>query len=333
MLTRLIDALRRLFRLLGFDQSAGGTGVPARGIPAAPPRDAPPLDRPGPAPQPMLALPQLMAVAGAFPTPSGAANGFTLGMIQSFAGQAQAFGAPPADKRLLPVPTNQPLMAVIGLSYGGDGTHLALPDLTGRTPVGGQQLGMTGPQTLAMTYLIATAATSGAPLPGMVVAFGGNTVPAGWAKCDGSLLTIPSNVALYQVIGQTFGGNAVTFGLPGLAGFAVIGAGAAPGLPAVALGGHVPEPVPAMGLNYLINVAAAAPPASGTGAFPQSEGWLGQVIAYAGSAPPPGWALCDGALLAAGQYPALFELIGTTYGGAGQSFALPDLRGRILIGA
>jgi microcystin-dependent protein len=45
---------------------------------------------------------------------------------------------------------------------------------------------------------------------------------------------------------------------------------------------------------------------------------------------PVGWALCQGQLLPIAQNPALFQLIGTTYGGDGQTtFALPDLRGRV----
>ena len=47
---------------------------------------------------------------------------------------------------------------------------------------------------------------------------------------------------------------------------------------------------------------------------------------------PTGWALCDGQLLSISQNTALFSLLGTTYGGDGQStFALPDLRGRLPI--
>jgi microcystin-dependent protein len=275
---------------------------------------------------------QLMAVSGAFPERTGSAAGFTLGMIQSFAGRSGAFGAPAADGRLLPVASNQPLMAVIGLSFGGDGVHIGLPDLRGRTPVGGQQIGMEGPQTLALTWLIAAEPASGAPVLGMVMAFGGNYAPAGWLVSDGSMLSIASNVPLYQTIGQTFGGNAVAFRLPGLSGFAVVGAGEGPGLAPVPLGGHVAAPVPALGLNYLINVGGTAPASAGSGAFPQYEAWLGQVIAYAGSDVPAGWAPCDGSLLDAGEYPALFALIGNTYGGEGQAFALPDLRGRILLG-
>ncbi|TXI48176.1 MAG: phage tail protein [Lysobacter sp.] len=47
---------------------------------------------------------------------------------------------------------------------------------------------------------------------------------------------------------------------------------------------------------------------------------------------PNGWQACDGSLLPISQYDALFALIGTTYGGDGQTtFAVPDLRGRVPI--
>jgi microcystin-dependent protein len=335
MLARLIDALRRLLRIFGF-----GTPAQRDDSPQSEPRLAQPAPEPAPidpaaAPpvQPALALFQLVATSGEVPMRAGDdPAGFTLGMIQSFAGTGAAFGAPAADGRMVPVATNQPLMAVFGFSFGGDGMHLGLPNLTGRTPVGGAQPGMFGPQTLTLTYLIATEAGSGAPLLGMIAAFGGNYAPPGWMPASGQMLPISANVPLYQLIGQTYGGNPVGFTLPDLDGFAAIGAGAAPGLPPVALGGRVATPVPAIGLNYLICVAGAAPPAGGTGAFPQSEGFLGQVIAYAGPEAPDGWMLCDGSLLDAGLYPALFAVIGTRFGSSGQNFALPDLRGRILTG-
>ncbi len=60
--------------------------------------------------------------------------------------------------------------------------------------------------------------------------------------------------------------------------------------------------------------------------------FVGQ-IAYVGfNFAPVGWHYCDGSLLPISQYEALFNLIGTTYGGNGQTtFALPDLRGRVPI--
>jgi microcystin-dependent protein len=51
---------------------------------------------------------------------------------------------------------------------------------------------------------------------------------------------------------------------------------------------------------------------------------------FAGNVPPAGWMFCEGALLPISENETLFQLIGTTYGGDGQStFALPDLRGRV----
>jgi len=57
--------------------------------------------------------------------------------------------------------------------------------------------------------------------------------------------------------------------------------------------------------------------------------YLGEIRMFAGDFEPYGWRFCDGRLLAVADYDPLFQLIGTTYGGDGQStFALPDLRGR-----
>jgi len=60
------------------------------------------------------------------------------------------------------------------------------------------------------------------------------------------------------------------------------------------------------------------------------EAYLGEIRMFAGNYAPQGWALCNGQSLSISEYDALFALIGTTYGGDGQTtFALPDLRGRI----
>lgn len=61
-----------------------------------------------------------------------------------------------------------------------------------------------------------------------------------------------------------------------------------------------------------------------------SSPYLGEIRLFAGNFAPLGWALCNGSLLAISSYDALFNLIGTTYGGDGvTTFALPDLRGRV----
>jgi microcystin-dependent protein len=62
--------------------------------------------------------------------------------------------------------------------------------------------------------------------------------------------------------------------------------------------------------------------------------YIGEVRLTAFSSAPSGWALCDGQLLSIASNTALFQVIGTTYGGNGFStFALPDFRGRIPVAA
>lgn len=61
-----------------------------------------------------------------------------------------------------------------------------------------------------------------------------------------------------------------------------------------------------------------------------AEPYVGEIRMFAGNFAPAGWMFCEGQLLPISEYETLFNLIGTTYGGDGQStFALPDLRGRI----
>jgi microcystin-dependent protein len=61
-----------------------------------------------------------------------------------------------------------------------------------------------------------------------------------------------------------------------------------------------------------------------------SDQYLGEVRMFGGDFAPRGWALCDGRLLSIAQNNALFSLLGTVYGGDGQTtFGLPDLRGRV----
>jgi microcystin-dependent protein len=60
---------------------------------------------------------------------------------------------------------------------------------------------------------------------------------------------------------------------------------------------------------------------------------LGTIKLFAGNFQPKGYMICDGRLLSINQYTALYSILGTTYGGNGQTtFALPDLRGRVPVG-
>jgi microcystin-dependent protein len=61
-----------------------------------------------------------------------------------------------------------------------------------------------------------------------------------------------------------------------------------------------------------------------------AQPYVGEIRMFAGNFAPAGWMFCEGQLLPISEYETLFNLIGTTYGGDGQStFALPDLRGRL----
>ena len=169
---------------------------------------------------------------------------------------------------------------------------------------------------------------------------------------DGQTFPIAPNTALFSILGTTFGGDgASNFQLPNLGGVETIGPGQGVGLPLVNLGqtlgqtsddltaAQLPPSLggastaidaqqPSLGLSYVINTE---------GVFPSGNltlNSLGVVSAFAGNFAPGDELFCDGQLLQISQFSALFQLIGTTYGGDGATtFALPDLQGRDIVGA
>jgi len=61
-----------------------------------------------------------------------------------------------------------------------------------------------------------------------------------------------------------------------------------------------------------------------------AQPYVGEIRMFGGNFAPLGWQFCDGSLLSIAEYETLYVLIGTTYGGDGQqTFAVPDMRGRI----
>ncbi len=84
---------------------------------------------------------------------------------------------------------------------------------------------------------------------------------------------------------------------------------------------------PSLGISYIIALVGVYPS--------QSKGtdpYIGEIAMFAGNFAPQGWAFCNGQLLSIAQYSALFSLVGTYYGGDGETtFGLPDLRGRVPI--
>jgi microcystin-dependent protein len=75
------------------------------------------------------------------------------------------------------------------------------------------------------------------PFVGQVILFAGNFAPRGWAFCDGQLLPISSNTALFSLLGTTYGGDGrTTFALPDLRARVPVGEGPGPGLSTVRWG-------------------------------------------------------------------------------------------------
>ena len=209
--------------------------------------------------------------------------------------------------------------------------------------------------------------TTSSPFVGEVNLFAGNFSFADAPAASGQLLPINQNPVAFDLLGTTYGGDGInTFALPDLQGRTPIGAGQGPGLMNRNLGdepgheqttltvGQLPahfhtlpgggvtgvtgnnQPIdnmePSTTLNYIIAVNGIFPSQGGSGLTVQPM--IGEIGLFAGEFAPTGWMLADGQLIPINQNTALFSILGTTYGGDGISdFALPDLRGRTIIGA
>lgn len=90
------------------------------------------------------------------------------------------------------------------------------------------------------------------PFIGQIMMFGGNFAPRSWALCDGQLLSISQNSALFSILGTTYGGDGVTtFGLPDLRGRAPMHMGTGPGLSPRNLGSRVGEEQVTLSVNQI----------------------------------------------------------------------------------
>lgn len=240
----------------------------------------------------------------------------------------------------------------VTLSYGQTPAN-------GLNPFGQSQSFDNHQPSLGITYEIATKGVfpsqGGGSNPlntlGMIMAFAGNFEAGGYMICDGRLLSIAQNTALFSVLGTTYGGNGTTtFALPDLRGRAIIGASAAdpvgsmvgqeevtltpsevPNIPNSPAPAAFDNRQPSLAMEYLIAVQGIFP--SQGGSQNSQTPFLGQIVSFAGNFVPSGWALCNGGLMSIAQNTALFSVLGTTYGGNGTTtFALPDLRGKTVIG-
>lgn len=201
---------------------------------------------------------------------------------------------------------------------------------------------------------------------GFVYDFAGNFNPGDSFAAQGQLLSISANPILFDLFGTTYGGNGTTnFALPNLQGTATIGTGTGAGLTPRVLGAATGSPTttlsvsqipphdhtlpgggvtgttgggqpfsnmqPSLPLQTLIATSGVFPSQGGSGG---SAAFLGQIATFAGTFVPSGWTPADGQILPIAGNTALFSVLGTTYGGNGTTtFALPDLQGRVAVGA
>ncbi|HEX5056965.1 MAG TPA: tail fiber protein [Gammaproteobacteria bacterium] len=130
------------------------------------------------------------------------------------------------------------------------------------------------------------------PFLGEVRLFAGNFAPAGWNFCDGTLLPIADNEALYTLLGTTYGGDGMTnFALPDLRGRVPVGQGNGPGLTPRMMGESfgvetvtlTSQQIPTHSHSFVTSAAAATSPNPGAALFAN----VGQDTLYAASPSGP----------------------------------------------
>ena len=186
---------------------------------------------------------------------------------------------------------------------------------------------------------------------GVLSQFAGNFAPNGTMFAHGQLLNIADYSSLFAIIGTTYGGDGInTFALPDLRGRTAIGAGNGftvgqvvgsdqtyltnANLPTQVGGGGVPVSNygPSLVLNPVI-ITQGLYPSDGRD-FDSEENTMSEIIFFAGNYTSFRNALpAIGQVLPIASNQALFSLLGTSFGGNGTTnFALPDLRGRAVVG-
>src|SRR5437868_276803 len=186
------------------------------------------------------------------------------------------------------------------------------------------------------------------PFLGEIKPIAFNFEPKGWRFCEGQLLAINQNQALFSLLGTAYGGNGQTnFALPDLRGRVPMGAGQGPGLPDYPLGTVVGSATLVLTESNLpmhthtVGNGNTAPAGSGAPVDNRQPSIALHFLIAANSEimivpwpqQPTGWSHCDGRLLSTAGHTLLFNHIANLYGGDGvNDFALPDVRGRIVLG-
>lgn len=231
-----------------------------------------------------------------------------VGEIRQFAGNFAPAGWAFCDGQLMPISENETLFNLIGTTYGGDGqSTFAAPGLNGRVPMHMGTLNGTTYQIGETGGAEAVTLTT-AQIPNHTHnALGASVGTAD--RGDGNVWAESKGAKPYVAGPATTLMNANAIG---------------------ASGGSQPHDnmIPFVGLNYIISLFGTFPSPSGGNGIP----FLAQINIFSFNFAPGGWAMCNGQFLPINQNQALFSLLGTTFGGNGQTtFALPNLQGRIVM--
>ena len=247
-----------------------------------------------------------------------------VGEVRMFAGNFAPSGWMLCEGQLLAISDYSVLFNLIGTIYGGDGqSTFALPDLRSRVPLGDGAGPGLSTYSIGQAGGVETVTLTAGQLPVHTHPFSADLLTGSTANPAGRLYAkYPGSVPVYSAGGQ-FQMNA--------------------GVVSPAGGGQPHGNLqPYLAINYIISLwgiypsPPEIPPAgqvkggrTATGTL-SVEPFLGQILLVAFNYAPKNWANCYGQLLPINQNQALFSLLGTTYGGNGQTtFALPDLRGRV----
>lgn len=214
----------------------------------------------------------------------------------------------PCDGRVLKIADYSANFALLGFSYGGlPNVTFALPDLRGRAPRASDPKNLRATKSGAETVALAHN-----QIPSHTHQLQANSAPASAVTPLGNLLSAgsPRGIAAYAPPGPTADLNAATVGESG---------------------GIEPHSnmQPYIVMNYFISMVGLWP----AGGCWEDDPWTGEIRMFPFEMVPRGWTLCDGSEFNISEYPALFSLIGTTYGGDGvTTFRVPNIAGRVPIG-
>ncbi len=330
-----------------------------------------------------LGIGYYIATTGLYPSEEGSANSDGIpyiGQIMMFAGSQGPGGWLPCDGRLLSISQYTALFSLLGTQYGGDGkTTFGIPDLRARVAVGrgsivdaqtpptGQgnsvvplinsitraQVSTGQVQGLGVRYLLATIGlypsrdgdSTYGTLLGHIILFAGSVTPRGWIECNGSLLSIRDNQALFSLLGTYYGGDGrTTFGVPDLRARVPMHPGSllSPPTPPTSStqiplitqmqpGAVNQGQIGVTGIGHYIAAAGTFP---APGSSEMSEGaYVGEIRMFAGNFSPGSWLPCNGASWTSSENQVLHTVLGETFGTGGSgTFRLPDLSARVPMG-